>query len=212
MMLVSLNPARPRILQNRNIFSHSLFSVNWYYCCCCCCCWRAEYLQQFYRCHSDRQGIAVLGFDSNDVETIHQRYQASHPDLIHSYREYPAVVGDDGTVTKILQVYSYYEGKEEDHDGNNQGNTISKQPDHGTLLRFTEKSSDEVYDDSFCSLPGLTKVNSTFDSTSLPAYCDHWVSNVHSRTDFWNTLEDVLDFTPKVRVQYRFCTESCNIT
>ena len=68
------------------------------------------------------------------------------------------------------------------------------------MLRFTEKNT-SARDDSFYVLPGLTKINSTFDSMSRPAYCDHWVSNVYSRTDFWNTLGDVLGFTCKVREQ-----------
>merc|ERR1712217_507500 len=38
------------------------------------------------------------------------------------------------------------------------------------------------------------------EATSLPAYCDHWVSNVVSRTGFLDTLNDTLGFTPKVDV------------
>ena len=40
--------------------------------------------------------------------------------------------------------------------------------------------------------------DAVFDSSSQAAYCDHWVSNVVSRTGFIDTLEDVLQFTPKV--------------
>jgi hypothetical protein len=157
---------------------------------------RKEYLHQFYQCHSDRQGIAVMGFDASNVETIHERYQTLHPDLIHSYREYPQA---QGTTIKMLQVFSYYEGNDDNGE-----NTGQKQPDRGTMLRFVEKDNDADSTDSFYVLPGLTEVESTFDTTSRPAYCDHWVSNVHSRTDFWNTLEDVLDFTPKVRLTYSY--------
>lgn len=147
----------------------------------------AEYLREFYDCHSNRQGIAVLGFEASDVEAIHKRYQNLHPDLIHSYREYPE---SDDTTTKVLQVFSYYRGNDDDRKNNGK-----KLPDRGTVLRFIERGTDSI--DSYCALPGLTRVLSTFDTTSQPAYCDHWVSNVHSRTDFWNTLEDVLDFAPK---------------
>lgn len=161
---------------------------------------RSEYLREFYDCHSNRQGIAVLGFEASDVEAIHKRYQNLHPDLIHSYREYPE---SDDTTTKVLQVFSYYRGNDDDRKNNGK-----KLPDRGTVLRFIERGTDSI--DSYCALPGLTRVLSTFDTTSQPAYCDHWVSNVHSRTDFWNTLEDVLDFAPKVSVaQSRTTSKEC---
>ena len=38
----------------------------------------------------------------------------------------------------------------------------------------------------------------TFDGTSIPAYSDHWVSNVVDRESFLATLNDTLGFTPKV--------------
>jgi 4-hydroxyphenylpyruvate dioxygenase-like putative hemolysin len=47
-------------------------------------------------------------------------------------------------------------------------------------------------------LPGVENVEAEFDSISLPAYCDHWVSNVVSRTGFIDTLNDTLGFAPKV--------------
>ena len=45
---------------------------------------------------------------------------------------------------------------------------------------------------------GIEKVPATFDPSSLPAYCDHWVSNVVSRRGFLDILEDTLGFSPKV--------------
>lgn len=36
----------------------------------------------------------------------------------------------------------------------------------------------------------LSKREATFDDVSLPAYCDHWVSNVVSRRGFLDTLEE----------------------
>ncbi len=36
-------------------------------------------LRQFYAAHNDRQGIAVLGFQTNYVGTIRQRYQGFAP-------------------------------------------------------------------------------------------------------------------------------------
>jgi len=44
----------------------------------------------------------------------------------------------------------------------------------------------------------VQKVDAVFDGVSLPAYCDHWVSNVVSREGFLETLEQTLGFTPKV--------------
>jgi len=38
----------------------------------------------------------------------------------------------------------------------------------------------------------------TFDGTSIPAYSDHWVSNVTDREAFLDVLHDTLGFTPKV--------------
>jgi hypothetical protein len=139
--------------------------------------------REFYQNHADRQGIAVLGFHADDVASIHSRYKELHPQLIHSFREYP---GRIGSTTKILQVFSYYnETDEEMH------------PDRGTMLRFIESSSNNSSVGT-CPLPGLELVTSPFDCVSEPAYCDHWVSNVRRRTDFYNTLEDVLGFTSKV--------------
>ena len=60
------------------------------------------------------------------------------------------------------------------------------------MLRFVESAPAPM------PLPGFAPVDANFDGTSLPAYCDHWVSNVISRTGFLSTLEDTLGFTPKV--------------
>jgi hypothetical protein len=144
-----------------------------------------EYYREFFHNHADRQGIAVLGFRTEDIESVHNRYKQIHPDLIHSYREYSV---EGGFTTKVLQVFAYY-------NETNEG----KRPDRGTMLRFvgTDGTVSET-SMSPCPLPGLEFAESSFDSFSEPAYCDHWVSNVHSRTDFWKTLEDVLGFSPKV--------------
>ena len=47
-------------------------------------------------------------------------------------------------------------------------------------------------------LPGLSAVAAAFEPGVLPAYCDHWVSNVISRVGFLSTLKDTLGFVPKV--------------
>lgn len=147
-----------------------------------------DYVRQFYQCHGNRQGIGVLGFRTNDAESLYQRYQAFRPHLIHSFREYPQT---DGVTAKVLQAFAYNEGGEDATTGKSR----DKSPDKGTLLRFVEVHPNRA--DSHCPLPGLTEVKASFDYTSQAAYCDHWVSNVYSRTDFWKTLEEVLDFTPK---------------
>jgi hypothetical protein len=145
-------------------------------------------LRQFYSYHANRQGIAVLGFQANDVDTIRRRYQSLHPNLIHSYHQYER---DNSGRTKVFQVFAYYCN---DSTGE-RDSSASKQPDKGTILRFLEVDGSK---NAFCILPGLTKLNAVFDSASQPAYCDHWVSNVFSRTEFLSTLEDTLGFTPKV--------------
>ena len=48
------------------------------------------------------------------------------------------------------------------------------------------------------ALPGISEIDATFNASCLPAYCDHWVSNVTSREGFLETLEETLGFNPKV--------------
>ena len=78
------------------------------------------------------------------------------------------------------------------------GDKVISDADEGTMLRFVEKKLSHSSASKSCKLPGLVEVDATFDNTSLPAYCDHWVSNVVSRQGFLDTLEDTLGFTPKV--------------
>jgi hypothetical protein len=146
-------------------------------------------LRQFFGSHHGRQGIAVLGFHTNHVETIRQRYQLLHPNLIHTFE----VHGD----TKVLQVYAYYARHSR---SSNEDTTVSDdkyyEPDRGTLLRFITVTGATQHKP--CILPGLTFIDAIFDEITQPAYCDHWVSNVYSRKAFLATLEDTLGFTPKV--------------
>jgi hypothetical protein len=117
------------------------------------------------------------------VDVIYQKYKQLHPKLIHDFSDY------QNKTNKVLEVYAYY--AEVGDDGH------EKEADTGTILRFIESKEPES-ETSFCLLPGLTKVDATFDGTSQAAYCDHWVSNVISRTGFLSTLEDTLGFMPKV--------------
>lgn len=126
-----------------------------------------------------RQGFAVLGFSTpaGGVDLIRKKYSELHPKLL--LPDMPQVHGN----VKILEVYAYYKGDKCVSDA-----------DRGTILRFVE--GDDV--DGQWAFPGLEKVEAKFDGMSLPAFCDHWVSNVVSRTGFLATLEDTLGFTPKV--------------
>jgi len=143
----------------------------------------ASNIQRFFDSHSNRQGIAVLSFEvtSGSIDNLYQRYVKMHPKLVTSQG---IQTYEDGT--KVLEVYAYY-----------QGDVRISEADCGTVLRFVEKG--EAGGNSIpCILPGLEPVEAVFDPSSQAAYCDHWVSNVISRTGFIDTLENVLDFTPKV--------------
>ena len=144
----------------------------------------AANLQRFYESHSDRQGIAVLAFEvtSGSIDTIYKRYMEMHPKLVT-----PQGVQTYSDGTKVLEVYAYY-----------QGDVRTSEADVGTVLRFVQRGEAEGNSKLPCLLPGLEPVDAVFDPSSQAAYCDHWVSNVISRTGFIDTLEDVLQFTPKV--------------
>lgn len=142
------------------------------------------HMNQFFECHAGRQGIAVLGFQTENLDSIQRRYEALHPLLIKDYKEYQEA--------NVLQVYAYYAK----HD-NTAERSKTFEPDRGTLLRFVQvKRGPAAYQS--CILPGFAAIDAMFDEESQPAYCDHWISNVHSRTEFLKILEDTLGFTPKV--------------
>lgn len=140
----------------------------------------ASHLARFSKHRGGRTGIAVLGFavEQGTVEKIRARYAALHPELLlpGSPRVYSGA--------KVLEVFAYY-----------QGDKLVSDADRGTVLRFVEFEGTDFKD---WILPGVEGVEASFDSTSLAAYCDHWVSNVVSRTGFLDTLHDTLGFTPKV--------------
>ena len=114
------------------------------------------------------------------------RYSAKHPKLmlsteVHSYEGF-----------KILEVFAYY--KPVLVDGVPSGTEHGVDADTGTVMRFVESTGES---DSF--LPGATPIAATFpQDATVPAFFDHWVSNVVSRTGFLDTLYDCLGFTPKV--------------
>jgi 4-hydroxyphenylpyruvate dioxygenase-like putative hemolysin len=136
----------------------------------------AARVESFYKSHANRPGIAVLGFVTDSIQKIHDTYQRLHPKLIAHY--------DDDT-HHVLEVFAYYKQN-------------SKEADPGTVLRFVERKSESPNEESL-PLPGLlVSVPAVFEANSAAAYCDHWVSNVWSRTEFLDTLKDTLGFAPKV--------------
>ncbi|KAL3906825.1 MAG: hypothetical protein SGILL_009119, partial [Bacillariaceae sp.] len=143
---------------------------------------QAANIDRFFESQKGRQGIAVLGFHVDDVKAVHSRYKNLHPKLIHFYAE--------NRKTKILEVFAYYTS-EDIHSTED----AERQPDAGTMLRFVET---EKAFGGYCVLPGLLRVPASFDDSSQSAYFDHWVSNVYSRTEFLDTLNDTLGFEPKV--------------
>mmetsp|Transcript_21505 Transcript_21505/g.45143 ORF Transcript_21505/g.45143 Transcript_21505/m.45143 type:complete len:707 (-) Transcript_21505:160-2280(-) len=144
-------------------------------------------IRKFYNTHAGRQGIAVLAFEVGwgGTEEVFKRYSRMHPDLLpEEYKVGPRVY--DGEVM-VLEVFAYYEGEKQVSD-----------PDEGTRLRFLEIVGDGSNLHELCKLPGIAPVHAKFNSSCHSAYFDHWVSNVVSRTGFLDTLEDTLQFTPKV--------------
>jgi 4-hydroxyphenylpyruvate dioxygenase-like putative hemolysin len=137
----------------------------------------ASKVNEFFQSHEGFQGIAALAFCVQDLERIKANYERLHPALVANYQSY------DGNV-QVFEVYAYYK-----HHA-----TKERQADKGTILRFIQDPNEK----NTCHLPGLAPVEATFEDNSAAAYCDHWVSNVFSRTEFLDTLEDTLGFTPKV--------------
>ena len=137
-----------------------------------------ENIERFYRNHNGRQGVAVLAFHVENLKSIRYRYQQLHPKLIYSYQKYEDCSHDsDGsTSVKVFDVYAYYKSHDNcDFDTSTEVSNEVREPDTGTLIRFIERG--KVYEKpTFCILPGLKKVFAEFDTSSYPAYFDHWVS------------------------------------
>jgi len=143
----------------------------------------AYHLERFAAYHGGEQGVAVLGFEvaHGDLDGVLQRYRTLHPKLLLAEpREYA-----DGV--RVLDVLAYYAGEKGESEA-----------DPGTVIRFVERSGAADEGSGHLPLPGLSPVAAEFECGVLPAYCDHWVSNVTSRLGFLQTLEETLGFTPKV--------------
>ncbi|KAK1734515.1 4-hydroxyphenylpyruvate dioxygenase [Skeletonema marinoi] len=140
-------------------------------------------ITRFYHAHSNRQGIAVLAFEVGHqcLEGIFLRYSEHHPELVpKEFKNGPVEYGDEA---RVFEVFAYYSGE--------RGTSLA---DEGTMLRFIEPITGAA---NTCKLPGIAPVDASF-SRCHPAFFDHWVSNVISRTGFLDTLKDTLYFTPKV--------------
>lgn len=144
----------------------------------------ASNVDQFYNAHSNRQGIAVLAFEVGPgcLQQLFERYSKLHPKLLPT--EYNRGLKAYENKASVLEVCAYYTGE-----------SSTSVADEGTRLRFLERCASK--EDSSCKLPGIFPVPAEYRDCH-PAYSDHWVSNVVSRTGFLDTLEDVLSFTPKV--------------
>ena len=149
----------------------------------------ASNITRFYQAHADRQGIAVLAFEVGHqcLGGIYHRYAEQHPELVpKEFKRGPVEYDNEA---RIFEVFAYYKGE-----------MGMSSADDGTMLRFIEPIIVEGMDSSAaktCKLPGIVPVDASF-SHSHPAFFDHWVSNVISRTGFLDTLENTLYFTPKV--------------
>lgn len=129
-------------------------------------------LQRFYNQHAQRQGVAVLAFNVDNIKEIEDKYIRLHPKLL--FRRF-------SRTEEILEVFAYYKA-----DG--------VTADTGTVLRFIQTTHEPLP----AVLPGLTPVEAYFPVDSQPAFCDHWVSNVVSRQSVLQILQDTLGFLPKV--------------
>ena len=141
----------------------------------------AAQVATFYKEHNNRQGVAVLAFLVDNVETIHERYMERQPKLVSHYEEY-----SDTASVRILEVYAFYRQHSQPENG--------CEADKGTVLRFMEMPVQQKHR----YLPGIVKMDASFPDSSFPAYCDHWVSNVVHRTEFLDILNETLGFDIKV--------------
>lgn len=62
----------------------------------------AKNLHQFFETHGHRQGCAVLGFQTHDVDRIAEAYRQKHPGLVRA--GFPIDYGD----VRIFEAYAYY--------------------------------------------------------------------------------------------------------
>jgi hypothetical protein len=130
----------------------------------------AQRVQDYLAAHQNRQGIAVLAFQVDDLHSILDRYRKLHPKLVADHSIYENI--DGKTKTQVLEVYAYYK----EHDGGS--SPEQRTPDTGTILRFVQVSRDDGDDNDHVDsdsinnvpLPGLIPVAAEFEASSMPAY------------------------------------------
>ena len=145
----------------------------------------ADRVRKFLVSHNQRQGVAVLSFNLENLEEVFLKYKQLHPKLVSHYEEFAEGNGTESCTVKVLEVFAFYKAHSVSEDRN---------PDQGTVLRFMETPHAR----SARYPPGLVPQETTFPKKAMPAYSDHWVSNVQSRTEFLDTLNETLGFSPKV--------------
>jgi len=149
---------------------------------------KKAHVERFFNSHSGKAGCAVLGFEvkrGGGVEAILAKYHKHHPALLLNKEAKPHVYKTAKGEVLVGEVFAYYSSKD------------PSKADPGTAIRFIEFKDDV----SHRFLPGFESVDMKmiqYPEKNFPAYCDHWVSNVHDRKGFLSTLNDVLGFTPKV--------------
>lgn len=159
----------------------------------------AHNLERFFKVKRGFQGISALAFElpeRDSMDVVRKRYEEKHPNLligVETFEDRRTINGKESVVLgsmEILEAYAYYEGAE------------GSPADKAVILRLVHREGTYAVRPGFGNpqgvLPGLEDVEANFDGTSIPAYGDHWVSNVVDRHSFLQVLEDVLGFTPKV--------------
>lgn len=141
---------------------------------------------EFFKLHNDREGFSVFGFTMRDVGAVDQIYKnclEKHPKLLTTaYANGPKVYQEDGVTFKVVELYTFYKGDNNDAD-------------LGTRMRFSERVGANALK---LSLPGFQYLKAEFPVDMHPTYYDHWVSNVYNRKQYLDTLKDLVGFTPKV--------------
>lgn len=127
----------------------------------------AKRVQDYFNAHNNRQGIAVLAFEVDDLQSILDRYNNLHPKLFADHFVYD---NGDNSKTEVLEVYAYY--KQHNNNGSSSSSDQLLIPDTGTILRFIQVTGNDV-DKNLSKnspLPGLIPVAAKFDGSSMPAY------------------------------------------
>ena len=128
---------------------------------------------RYRKAHGGKPGVGVLAFHCPDPAAIRDSYRAAHPALVDAFSE------DVGGGQACFDAFYFY------------GAEDAAAADDGTVLRFHGRGRDGP-------VPGLGGIAATYPDGAVPAYSDHWVSNVSDRKLTLKTLKDTLGLVPKV--------------